>query len=71
MTNFPIKDLLTSEQCSIIIKSLTKLPEQFNVVVYPCLVTITFQNEAARNVISKDFNLEVCIKNIIKKYIKI
>ncbi|XP_054084108.1 calponin homology domain-containing protein DDB_G0272472 isoform X2 [Zeugodacus cucurbitae] len=52
------QDLLTSEQCSIIIKSLTKLPEHLNVVVYPCLVTITFQNENARNVIARDFNLE-------------
>uniref|UniRef100_W8AU12 S phase cyclin A-associated protein in the endoplasmic reticulum n=2 Tax=Ceratitis capitata TaxID=7213 RepID=W8AU12_CERCA len=52
------QDLLTSEQCSIIIKSLTKLPEHLNVVVYPCLVTITFQNANARNVIARDFNLE-------------
>nr|XP_014087439.1 S phase cyclin A-associated protein in the endoplasmic reticulum [Bactrocera oleae] len=52
------QDLLTSEQCSIIIKSLTKLPEHLNVVVYPCLVTITFQNENARNVIARDFNLD-------------
>ncbi|XP_073825143.1 SCAPER domain-containing protein short spindle 3 [Musca autumnalis] len=52
------QDLLTSEQCSIIIKNLTKLPEHLNVVVYPCLVTITFQNQEARNVISRDFNLD-------------
>ncbi|XP_055916800.1 S phase cyclin A-associated protein in the endoplasmic reticulum [Eupeodes corollae] len=52
------QDLLTSEQSSIIIKSLTKLPEHLNVVIYPCLVTITFQNEDARKVISRDFNLE-------------
>ncbi|XP_036329123.1 calponin homology domain-containing protein DDB_G0272472 isoform X1 [Rhagoletis pomonella] len=52
------QDLLTSEQCSIIVKSLTKLPEHLNVVVYPCLVTITFQNQNARNVIARDFNLE-------------
>lgn len=53
------KDLLTSEQCSNIIKNLTKLPEHLNVVVYPCLVTVTFQNQEARNVISRDFSLEV------------
>ncbi|XP_065355667.1 S phase cyclin A-associated protein in the endoplasmic reticulum [Calliphora vicina] len=52
------QDLLTSEQCSNIIKNLTKLPEHLNVVVYPCLVTVTFQNQEARNVISRDFNLE-------------
>ncbi|XP_055847204.1 S phase cyclin A-associated protein in the endoplasmic reticulum [Episyrphus balteatus] len=52
------QDLLTSEQSSIIIKSLTKLPEHLNVVIYPCLVTITFQNEEARKVISRDFSLE-------------
>ncbi|XP_061399136.1 uncharacterized protein LOC133334839 [Musca vetustissima] len=52
------QDLLSSEQCSIIIKNLTKLPEHLNVVVYPCLVTITFQNQEARNVISRDFNLD-------------
>ena len=34
-------------------------------VVYPCLVTVTFQNQEARNVISRDFNLEVSIEKII------
>uniref|UniRef100_A0A1A9ZM07 PUL domain-containing protein n=1 Tax=Glossina pallidipes TaxID=7398 RepID=A0A1A9ZM07_GLOPL len=52
------QDLLTSEQCSNIIKNLTRLPEYLNVVVYPCLVTLTFQNQNARNVIGRDFNLE-------------
>lgn len=58
------QDLLISEQSSIIIKSLAKLPEHLNVVIYPCLVTITYQNDEARNVISRDFNLAVSTFNV-------
>uniref|UniRef100_T1GJI4 Uncharacterized protein n=1 Tax=Megaselia scalaris TaxID=36166 RepID=T1GJI4_MEGSC len=51
-------DLLASEQSSIIIKSLTKLPKNFNIVVYPCLVTIIYKNEEARKSIAREFNVD-------------
>lgn len=53
------QDLLASEQSSIIIKSLTKLPKNFNIVVYPCLVTIIYKNEEARKSIAREFNVDV------------
>lgn len=54
-----LQDLLTSKKCTNIIKNLTNLPEHMNMVVYPCLVTLTFLNKEARHVISREFNLEV------------
>lgn len=50
---------MASEQSSIIIKGLTKLPKNFNIVVYPCLVTITYKNEEARKSIAREFNVDV------------
>ncbi|KAL5280071.1 SCAPER family protein [Megaselia abdita] len=52
------QNLLASEQSSIIIKSLTKLPKNFNIVVYPCLVTIIYKNEEARKSIAREFNVD-------------
>lgn len=51
--------LINSEQSSIIIKSLTKLPKEFDMVIYPTLVTIIHENPEARQLLSKDFNVEV------------
>lgn len=53
--------LINSEQSSIIIKSLTKLPKEFDMVIYPTLVTIIHENPDARQLLSKDFNVEVCL----------
>lgn len=53
------QNLLTSDQSSIIIKSLSKLPKTFDIVVYPTLVTIIGDNDGAKNVIRRDFNVEV------------
>lgn len=52
------QELLTSEQCSIIIKSLTKLPQHFNVVIYPTLFTIIYDNDEAKQVVARDFNVD-------------
>ncbi|XP_058447006.1 calponin homology domain-containing protein DDB_G0272472 [Malaya genurostris] len=51
------QDLLTSDQLSVIIKSLTKLPKQFDMVIYPTLVTVTYENSDAKAVLSKDFDV--------------
>jgi hypothetical protein len=54
-----LQDLLTSEQSSIIIKSLTKLPKQFDIVIYPTLVTIICDDPEAKKILSKDFDVDV------------
>lgn len=43
----------------MIIKSLTKLPKQFDMVIYPTLVTVTYENPEAKAVLSKDFDIAV------------
>lgn len=50
---------MNSEQSSIIIKSLTKLPKEFDMVIYPTLVTIIHENPDAKQLLSKDFDVEV------------
>ncbi|XP_065088939.1 uncharacterized protein ssp3 [Ochlerotatus camptorhynchus] len=51
------QDLLTSDQSSVIIKSLTKLPKQFDMVIYPTLVTVIYENSEAKAILSKDFDI--------------
>ncbi|XP_058819501.1 calponin homology domain-containing protein DDB_G0272472 isoform X2 [Topomyia yanbarensis] len=51
------QDLLTSDQSSVIIKNLTKLPKQFDMVIYPTLVTVIYENSDAKAVLSKDFDI--------------
>ncbi|XP_053693788.1 S phase cyclin A-associated protein in the endoplasmic reticulum [Sabethes cyaneus] len=51
------QDRLTSDQSSVIIKSLTKLPKKFDMVIYPTLVTVTHENPDAKAVLSKDFDI--------------
>lgn len=55
--------MIFSEQSSIIIKSLTKLPKEFDMVTYPSLVTIIHKNPTARDIIRKDF--DVTVRNLI------
>lgn len=50
---------LTSEQASLIIKNLAKLPSQLEIVVYPTLVTIITDNPEAQEVIGREFDLKV------------
>ncbi|XP_022229654.2 S phase cyclin A-associated protein in the endoplasmic reticulum [Drosophila obscura] len=52
------QDLLISEPYSPIFKHLAKLSTQFNPVIYPFLVTASFNNTAARALIGKDFDLQ-------------
>ncbi|XP_062545651.1 uncharacterized protein LOC134212117 [Armigeres subalbatus] len=51
------QNLLTSDHSSVIIKSLTKLPKRFDMVIYPTLVTVTFENPEAKAILSKDFDI--------------
>ncbi|XP_032573793.1 S phase cyclin A-associated protein in the endoplasmic reticulum [Drosophila sechellia] len=51
------QDLLISEQYAVIFKCLAKLPSQFNPVIYPFLVTASFNNPPAREFLCKDFDL--------------
>ncbi|XP_055541837.1 S phase cyclin A-associated protein in the endoplasmic reticulum [Wyeomyia smithii] len=51
------QDRLTSDQSSVIIKSLTKLPKKFDMVIYPTLVTVTYENPEAKAVLGKDFDI--------------
>lgn len=51
---------VTSEQQSTaIIKSLTKLPKYFEAVIFPTLVTIVTDNETAKAVVARDFDITV------------
>ncbi|KAH8352993.1 hypothetical protein KR084_008020 [Drosophila pseudotakahashii] len=51
------QDLLISEQFAVIFKNLAKMPTQFNPVIYPFLVTVSFGNVPARQLLCKDFDL--------------
>ncbi|CAO1304056.1 unnamed protein product [Diamesa serratosioi] len=53
------QNLLTSEQSYIILKSITKLPNEFDPYVYPLMVAICWENQEAQNVLSKDFNIDL------------
>ncbi|XP_049536689.1 S phase cyclin A-associated protein in the endoplasmic reticulum [Anopheles darlingi] len=53
------QDLLTSDQYSFVIKSLAKLPRQFDVITYPTLVAMIHENPNARIVVSRDFNVQL------------
>jgi len=55
------QDLLISEQFAVIFKNLAKLPTQFNPVIYPFLVTVSFGNAPARELLCKDFDLAVSL----------
>lgn len=53
------QNLLISEQSILIIKSLTKLPKNFSIFIYPTLVTLIHKNDEARKILMKDFDVEV------------
>lgn len=40
-------------------KSLARLPEHLNVVLYPCLLAIIRENSQARRIIARDFDIQV------------
>lgn len=57
--NFHFQNLFLSDQSSVIIKSLSKLPNAFDIVVYPALLTILCDNDGAKTVIGREFDLKV------------
>ncbi|XP_058057868.1 S phase cyclin A-associated protein in the endoplasmic reticulum [Anopheles bellator] len=53
------QDLLTSDQYTCVLKSLAKLPKQFDVITYPTLVSVLHDNPSASTVVGRDFNVEL------------
>lgn len=53
------QDLLVSPEKLGILKSVIKLPNQFQVAIYPTLVAVVWGNEAARQSIAPEFDVEV------------
>lgn len=56
---FSFQNLLISEQSLVIIKSLSKLPKTFDIVLYPTLLTIICDNDGAKTAIGREFDLKV------------
>lgn len=61
-----LKNLLTSDQSCIILKSITKLPIDLAPVYYPTLLTIIWENAEAEEKLAKDFDIQVRIERIMK-----
>lgn len=59
------QDLLVSPEKLVILKSVMKLPSQFQVAIYPTLVTVVWNNDAARQCIATEFDVEVSAAEII------
>lgn len=53
---------LTSEQSATIVKALAKLPKDFEMIVYPTLITVITDNAAARLVVGREFDVTVCVR---------
>lgn len=53
------QDLLVSPDKLAILKSVIKLPNDFQVAIYPTLVAVVWKNEAARQCIATEFDVEV------------
>lgn len=53
------QDLLTSEQKLVILRTVIKLPQNFQVVIYPTLVTVIWNNDQARSVLNAEFDVPV------------
>lgn len=53
------QDLLVSPDKLVILKSVIKLPNEFQVAIYPTLVAVVWKNEAARHNIATEFDVEV------------
>lgn len=59
-----LKNLLTSDQSCIILKSITKLPIDLAPVYYPTLLTIIWENAEAEEKLAKDFDIQVKLTKI-------
>lgn len=53
------QDLLVSPEKLAILKGVIKLPNEFQVAIYPTLVAVVWGNEAARQSIAPEFDVEV------------
>lgn len=53
------QDLLVSPEKLVILKSLIKLPNEFQVAIYPTLVAVVWNNDAARQCIAPEFDVQV------------
>lgn len=53
------QDLLVSPEKLVILKSVMRLPNEFQVAIYPTLVTVVWKNDAARVCIANDFDVQV------------
>lgn len=53
------QDLLVSPEKLAILKGVIKLPNEFQVAIYPTLVAVVWGNEAARQTIAPEFDVEV------------
>lgn len=61
------KNLLTSEQSYIILKSITKLPIDLAPMYYPTLLTIIWENPEAEAILGRDFDIKAStISTIIR-----
>uniref|UniRef100_W4VRF2 Cyclic nucleotide-binding domain-containing protein n=1 Tax=Corethrella appendiculata TaxID=1370023 RepID=W4VRF2_9DIPT len=52
------QNLLMSEQSTVVIKSLTKLSKKFDMFIYPTFTSVCHQNPEAKQILSKDFDVE-------------
>lgn len=55
------QDLLVSVEKLVILKSVIKLPSEFQVAIYPTLVAVIWNNDAARRCIAGEFDVEVYV----------
>lgn len=49
----------------MVLKSITKLPKEYEPFIYPTLVAVVWENPEAENILRKDFDIEVIGRHII------
>lgn len=55
------QDLLVKPEKQVILKSVIKLPSEFQVAIYPTLVAVVWKNDLARQSIAPEFDVEVSL----------
>ena len=55
------QDLLVKPEKQVILKSVIKLPSEFQVAIYPTLVAVVWKNDFARQSIAPEFDVEVSL----------
>lgn len=56
-----LQNRVTSEQSCGIIKTFSKLPKDFEMIIFPTLITIITDNEVARSVVGRVFDVNVSL----------